>query len=387
MYKIAIISFFHAESSLCLAKYLAKRGIHVDYYFVANLLHDRRLTEGFIYQNARRTLGNHLLSEKEVPEMYDYMEALPVRLFLSRIIHHNKYPWLNKLLMRYNMWRVKRQHYDAINIVGQSSWIKEAHEVLKKENLIHTFHELGNHDGELVPLEIVKTAIMDHSKIILHSQATYNRFKTIDSSNNGHVEIIPFGRFETCRLYEDLTVSYDIDHNKVNILLYGYLAEYKGLDVLSRALSLLADIKCKFNVIIAGSGDNKSLSELVKYDNITIYNHFLSNAEMMYLIKNSSVILLPYKSASQTGIISTCSLYGKPVIATKVGAFPEMVKDGGNGILIDPNDEQALATAIKKVVLNKGVIDKLGEEMSNWGKDDSYSWLSIANQTIALYNS
>jgi len=380
--RVAIISFFHAESSLCLAKYLAKQGVFVDYYYVANLLHDRKGTSGFEYTKAKRRFGNHLLSIEEIPEIHSFFHGLPVRVYLSRIIHHDRYPLLNKILMTLNMLQIKCRHYDAIDIVGQTSWIMEAHKVLKGENLIHTFHELGNHQGKLTPLPIITEAIKNHSKVILHSNASYQRFMSIPGANATQTRMIPFGKFETLKIYvTEKDVELPFKNSNPILLFYGYILPYKGLDILAEAVNLLKPEWAKFNIVIAGNGTDKTISFFQSIPNGFVINHFLSNDEMMNLIRQSSVIVLPYKSASQTGIIPTCALYGKPCIATKVGAFPETVKDGYNGLLIEPNDAKVLSVAISRVINSSELLSFLVDRASHFGEEDDYDWNSIANKT------
>lgn len=384
--KISIISFFHTESSLCLAKYLAKQGCTVDYYYVANWLHDRKSTSGFEYTKAKRILGNHLLSKDEVPEIYDYLEGLPVRVFLTRIIHHDRYPKLHRYLMKVLMWQIKHRHYDAIDLVGQASWINEAHEALKGENLIHTFHELGNHSGELKPLRVVESAIKDGSKVILHSQATYNRFLSLPNVNPDRVTMIPFGKFETCKLYvHEQNIPLPFNNDKPILLFYGYIASYKGLDILAKSIEKIKADWDKFNLIIAGSGDDSSIPYFKSLHNCYVLNRFLSNDEMMNLIRQSSVVLLPYRSASQTGIIPTCTLYGKPFIATNVGAFSESVIDGYNGLLIEPENPEAFANAIKRILDERNLLKNLAYGASKFGNGDKFDWNIIAKQTISFF--
>lgn len=386
MQKIAIISFFHPESSLCLAKYLAKQGIFVDYYFVANLLHERKSIAGFEYPKAKKTLGNHLLSREEVPEIYEYMGYLPVRVFLTRIIHHERYPKLHHYLMKALMWQIKKRKYDAINLVGQLSWINEAHEVFKGENLIHTFHELGNHVGELKPMKIVESAIKDGSKVILHSKATYDRYMSLPGTDSTRTTMIPFGKFETSKLYvKEVDVPLPFGLEKPILLFYGYIAQYKGLDILAAALDLIKEDWDKFNVVVAGSGYVQSLEYFKTLPNGYLINRYLSNDEMMNLIRLSSVILLPYRTASQTGIIPTCTLYSKPFIATNVGAFAECVRNEYNGLLVEPENPQVFAHAIKRVIDDLDLLKSLGIGASKFGHGDDFDWDVISRKTIDFY--
>ena len=73
MKKFAIISYYHTESSLCLAKNVANTGISVDYYFFRLLPTDTGRVPGIEYQRAKRVLGLHHLSPEEIPEMINYM--------------------------------------------------------------------------------------------------------------------------------------------------------------------------------------------------------------------------------------------------------------------------------------------------------------------------
>lgn len=384
--KIAIISFFHAESSLCLAKYIAKLGHQVDYYFVAGLYHTADYTPGFEFRKASHRLGNHYLKCDEIPEIYDYLQGLPVKIYLTRILHHDHFRNFNNWLINLLFKQIKFKHYDAINVVGQYSKVSIAHDVFKTENLIHTFHELGNHDGELVPLDIVRKSIDDKSKVILHSTALHERFLSLDGADPNRTCMIPFGKFETCKLYvHDSYVKLPFSKDRPVFLFYGYMAEYKGLDILSKAMNLLRDMFDKFYLLIAGSGENPSLKEFEALENCYVINRFLSNDEMMCYIKASSVIVLPYKTASQTGIIPTCTLYGKPFIATKVGAFPEMVINGYNGLLINPNDPDDLASGIRKMLDEQKLIEILSEGAANFGCGDNYDWISIASKTVKFF--
>ena len=99
MKKIAIISFFHYETSLCLAKYMAMQGIKVDYYAVVDYLRDNGRVSGFEYPKASKHIGLHLLTAEEVPEIYTYTEGLNVKYHLLRILSYSKKQKMEELLL------------------------------------------------------------------------------------------------------------------------------------------------------------------------------------------------------------------------------------------------------------------------------------------------
>lgn len=384
--RIAIISFFHPESSVCLAKYLADEGCKVDYYYIATFVNDQKGVSGFEYSKAKRILGNHKLSYEESPEIYDYFDNGNVKVYLTRILHYSRFPKIDKILMYIFMTQIKMKGYDVINIVGQYSYIEIAHKVFKNSNLVHTFHEIGNHTGKLSVIPIVKKAVDGKSKIIMHSKAMYDRLCEYLPVDEKLITTIPFGKFETYKCY-DRNVSYPVPfkNDKPILLFVGFLEKYKGLDTLKDAFLLLGDYLDRFNLLIAGNGNDETLDFFKEQKNTYVVNRFLPNDEMIFYIKKSSVILLPYKSASQTGIIPTCSVFGKPYIATKVGAFPEMVAHGVNGLLVEKESPNEFAEAVKSLLDDPQLLQTLSENSYVIGSDNKYDWKNIAKKTIAFF--
>ena len=384
--RIAIISIHHCESSLCLAKYLAKNGCKIDYYYLAGWYHSVDHSSAFEYDRANRSWGIHRLQKKEIPEIYEYMEDLPVRMYLMRIFHLMLYPRINKILLWFQLMQIKSKRYDAINVIGQSSWVAFIHDMLKNENLIHSFHEIGNHDGVLNPLDIVNKAIKDKNKVVLHSLNIYNRYCSLEGVETQRTIMIPFGKFETYKLYQkDVNTNLLFDTSKPYFLFFGFFQPYKGLDVLAESLKILDDISDSFNVVLAGSGDDPSLDSFRRQKNCYLINRLIENDELVALIKGSLAILLPYKSASQTGIIPTCANYNKPFIATAVGAFKEIVQDEVNGLLIEPNNPKAFAEGMRRLIFDKQLQQKLSFGVSQFGVNDKYDWNLIAEKTLEFY--
>lgn len=366
---------------------MAKLDNSVDYYYLANRVHSTESTAGFDYRRSSKSLGIHLLTKDECPEMFKYFRQLSVRMYLLRILDYDKRPFVNKLLLKYCLYKIKKQKYDVINVVGQYSWSSFIHEELRDQNLIHTFHEIGNHEGALKPLPVVELAVRDNNKVILHSQALYEKYLQLPKVDKSKVTYIPFGKFETCLLYfHKVDLHLPFNPQKPILLFYGFLLPYKGLDILAEAHCLLSDLHDKFNMIIAGNGSDPNLTYFRNQSNCYVINKFIPDNELMNIIQLSSVVLLPYRSASQTGIIPTCTLYGKPFIATSVGAFSESVKNDYNGLLVPKNNSNAFANAIRRVLLEDGLLNKLGSGAANFGNGDEYDWNIIAHKTHQFFS-
>lgn len=384
MKRIAIISFNHEESSLCLAKYMAKQGVAIDYYYINHPCSHGKVP-GFEFWRAKVYWGLQELKSSEIPEIISYIEGAPVRFFLITYDSSRRYSVLNlDILILWNACRkISRRHYDAINIVGQVPHVELCHKYLRGENITHTFHEIGSHQDNIASSPSVDIAIRDHTKVILHSHSTFERYTMLPGIDKAHTAIIPFGKFETILLYaKGVQLEIPLTLTKPIFLFYGLLRPYKGLDLLAQAMQLLEPLHDHFNLIVAGSGFDPMLPYFYSLSNCFVLNRYLENNEMMHLINISSVIVLPYHTASQTGVIPTVALYGKPVIATAVGAFPEMVNNGVNGFLVPNENAMDFAESMKKCVERPNILQTITNGMSNFGYCDDFDWSKLAKDTL-----
>jgi glycosyltransferase involved in cell wall biosynthesis len=125
---------------------------------------------------------------------------------------------------------------------------------------------------------------------------------------------------------------------KYEILFFGTIVKYKGLDYLISELELVSE---KMNVAIIGKGSIKKefpgLLEKIKNSrhNIDFINRYISNKELASFISSSKVVTFPYKFANGTQTIQLCYKYHVPVITSKKGALKDYVKDKITGIKID----------------------------------------------------
>lgn len=387
MKKVAIISYYHTESSLCLAKNVATPGISVDYYFFRLLPTDTGRVPGIEYQRAKRVLGLHHLAPEEIPEIINYMNNSNVNFYaVGTLGETRRYRFVSWLIMKLTMFFVKQKNYDAINIVGQAPPVERIHNTFKHCNLIHTIHEVGSHQDGISTTSLINAIIKDKSKVIFHSESTLRRFLNINGSNNNPVKVIPFGKFETNLLYEkDVDLGIDIPKGQIVFLCFGRIKPYKGLDLLLEAVNELERTSSRFSLIIAGSGNDPSLDSFNKKANCIIINKHLSNNEMMKLNRLASVVLMPYHSASQTGIAPTAFLFGNPIVATSVGALPEVIVDHKNGLLVEQDNAKAFSNAMKQLIDNPDLLQRLREGASQFGCNDKYDWACIATKTIDFY--
>lgn len=388
MKRIAIISFFHEESSLCLAKGLVENGVAVDYYLITDIIRDVGYQPGIEYKKASKRPGIIKLNINNAPEIVKFYGDKPISLHLLRLLSFStKVLWLNELIIRRFCSVVKAKNYDVINLVGQFPWIIYIDKGLQGEKLVHTIHEVGSHQDGNSTTPYIEYLINTKAKIIFHSHSTLNRFKQIPNANYCDTAVIPFGEFLTNRLYFSSVQHPNIGLKKNNMtfLFYGYLKPYKGLDMLKETFCRVKEVSNNFALIIAGAGTDPNLDFFKSQSNCKVMNHFLTDEEMLQLNEISDVVLLPYKSASQSGIIPVSFMFGNPVIATNVGAMPEYIKNGENGIIVPKNDANAFADAMLKLLRDDFLSEHLRQGAKKFGHGDKFDWNNIAKETLTFY--
>jgi glycosyltransferase involved in cell wall biosynthesis len=138
------------------------------------------------------------------------------------------------------------------------------------------------------------------------------------------------------------------------LLLYGAVRPYKGADLAIEAMARV-DPGLRVHLVVAGRfwTGRDQLSSLAASlgvdDRVTLRDGFVSNEDTALLFASCDAALLPYRSATQSGVVAMAFGYGRPVIATRVGGLPAAVRDGRDGILAPPEDVAALAGAIERM--------------------------------------
>ena len=172
-----------------------------------------------------------------------------------------------------------------------------------------------------------------------------------------------------------------------NVILYfGYVRRYKGLLVLIEAMKkVLARRDVQLFAVGEFYDDESKYRSLVRDLELESYVRFVSdyvpNEEVANYFSAADLVVLPYLSATQSGIAQIAYNFDKPVIATTVGGLAEVVKENKTGYLVPPNDPQALADAI-----NRFYDDEMEEEFSCTVRIEKkkYSWENLVQNIEEL---
>jgi D-inositol-3-phosphate glycosyltransferase len=164
------------------------------------------------------------------------------------------------------------------------------------------------------------------------------------------------------------------------LLLYGAVRPYKGVDLAIQAMARV-DPALDVRLVVAGRfwAPVDELSDLARrlgvQDRVVLRDAYVSNDETALLFEACDAALLPYRSATQSGVVAMAFGHGRPVIATSVGGLPAAVRDGRDGLLAEPNDVEALAQAIERMARERSWLSAGARETARTRTFDAYAEL------------
>lgn len=163
----------------------------------------------------------------------------------------------------------------------------------------------------------------------------------------------------------------------VSLLFFGRITRYKGLEILLQAFR---QIKTRFDVRlrVVGSGDLAPYLSLLKNSpEIEVVNRWIGEEEVGEYFSQAHILVLPYTSASQSGVVAVAAGFGLPVVATRVGGLPEQVRDGETGLLVEPGSVDQLASALERLLLQPALRVELGRSLQR-DFQENRNWATIA---------
>lgn len=172
-----------------------------------------------------------------------------------------------------------------------------------------------------------------------------------------------------------------------NVLFFGRIYPYKGLDVLINSIPLVSEQFSDINIVIAGEGEDfaEYRRKMVDQRFFEVKNYQITDKETAQLFYDADVVVLPYLEASQSGVLAIANAFAKAVIVTDVGELGRSVKDGVTGLVVPPGDERSLADAILKLAMDEPLRSRLGTAAHALAKQTA-SPEAVAEKAIAIYN-
>ena len=158
-----------------------------------------------------------------------------------------------------------------------------------------------------------------------------------------------------------------LDHAYRYVLFFGFIRDYKGLDILLKAFATEKVKMMNIKLIVAGEyyTNPQPYSDLIVSlglsEKVILKTDFIADEEVNIFFSSADLVAQPYKSATQSGVTQIGYHFNKPMLVTNVGGLPEIIPDGVIGYVVDP-DEAKIADAIydffttnKKAIFEKNI--------------------------------
>jgi len=222
-------------------------------------------------------------------------------------------------------------------------------------------------------------------RIYLHGEASRRRFHELFAE-------IPLDRTMAIKhgnesLFTDLAATTDVDPSHPPVaLFFGGLRPSKGLDDLIDAWEL---VRYEVDARLLIAGEPEAVDPAVLWEHIDrvgvtvsveIDASYQPVERVAELMGTATVVVLPYRSATASGVLQVAYAFARPVVASAVGALGEDVEDGTTGLLVPPNDPPALARALIKLLSDPAEASRMGAAAGRAA--ERFGWDEIA-RTIA----
>ncbi len=221
--------------------------------------------------------------------------------------------------------------------------------------------------------------------VVAHSEHGAARLRAEVGLDPGRVRVIPHGAFDYLTdLPEEAPLPAELEGAEGPVVLFfGLLRSYKGIDTLLRAFRRVEGAE----LWIVGNPrmevEPLRLLAAEASGRVRFLTRFVDDAEIPAIFRRADVVALPYRDAEHSGVLYTGLAFGKAMVLSEVGGFPEVAATGA-ARLVPPEDEDALAAALAELTGDERARARL-ERAASAAAAGEYSWDAIARRTLDLY--
>lgn len=251
-------------------------------------------------------------------------------------------------------------------------------------------HNVFPHERFPMDKFLTKMVLKSGDCFITHSAKDAKDLLTIKKTENVVQAVHPtYNAFK----FENLTAEearkrLNIKEEEHVLLFFGFVREYKGLKHLLRAMPELKKTDPKIKLLVVGDfGEDEPeymdlISKLDIKDVLAIYKGYIPDKEVEQYFAASDLVVLPYESATQSGVVQMAYGFGKPVLVTEVGGLPDVVTDQKTGYVVTPKCSGEIAEKVQEFFAKHRA-----EEFSEHIKAEEYkfSWDRMREHVETLY--
>jgi len=225
--------------------------------------------------------------------------------------------------------------------------------------------------------------------VVAHSEHGAARLRDEVGVDPGKVRVIPHGAFDyLTRLPAEKPLPAELEGAEGPVILsFGLLRPYKGIENLIGAFGRAVGEGAGAELWIVGN-PRMDLAPLRRQareagGRVRFVTRFVDDAEIPAIFRRADLVALPYLDAEHSGVLYTALAFGKPMLLTAVGGFPEVAATGA-ARLVPPGDTDGLTTALGELVSDEAARAEIAAAATQ-AAAGPYSWEVSARKHLALY--
>ncbi len=233
------------------------------------------------------------------------------------------------------------------------------------------------------------------NQIFVHSQFSKRDLSAIFKVREEKIAFTYHGNYLFARIRKvsksEARKSLGLPEDKRILLCFGAIRKYKGIDELLGTFQKIAQAHKNVFLLIVGkpinidSGYYKGLIESLGLSrNVMLKSEYIPLEDIQLYFCASDVAVFPYKEIDASGSLQLAYAFAKPVVVARVGGFGEVVDNGVNGLLYDPQDSGGLSEAIENILFDDGKIAEMGRKSLKLA-ENKFSWEKISQAIMDSY--
>ncbi len=232
--------------------------------------------------------------------------------------------------------------------------------------------------------------VLDEADIIITTTESYVEESHHLVSYRDKIRVIPNGinleEFQTTPSKGECRDRLELPQDKVIILFFGNLVAYKGPEVLLRAFSRVNEDHDVMLLYVGRGPLEEELKRLSRELKVEVkFAGYVTDEEKSWYYQAADIFSLPSVNLAEAfGIVNLEAMAsGLPIVASRLGGIPDVVREGENGILFEPGNVNELSEALEYLISNENLRKEMGLNAQKLASN--YSWRRVAQETEKIY--
>ena len=326
-----------------------------------------------------------LLKEKFDVRIYNYSLLYPSFLFPGTTQYDNSATLIKKapserLINSINPFnwirvanRLKKEKADLVIFDWWHPFFAPCHfsisrliKKVYKNKILFITENYISHEGSPVDKLLTKIGLLNASSFLTLSEKVEKELsESVTTQQVFRAELPIYDCYENDGM-ENNKEQFGFSPDSKLLLFFGYIRKYKGLDILLKAMPALIRYDEEIRLLVVGESydDIAVYTSLIKElgieKQVKLINTFVPNEEVSKYYLPADLVILPYRSATQSGILNVAYGFGKPVLVTDVGGLAAFVDEEKTGLVVQPESPEAIVAGVQRYYELKDQVDFLG---------------------------